>query len=95
MRYVIVCVIAIALFAPANVLAIDKDLVASATVSMEEAIKTALATVPGGKAAEVKLAKKKGQVAYQVEIVDASNNEHKVYVDAQNGKLIVEQKTMP
>ena len=69
----------------------DKELALSATISMEEAIKTAASSVPGGKPYEVEMTKKKGQVVYKVEIVDPSKNTHKVYVDAHNGKLVVEQ----
>jgi uncharacterized membrane protein YkoI len=69
----------------------DKNLALSATISMEEAIKTATATVPGGKPYEVEMGKKKGQAVYKVEIVDPSKNTHKIYVDAQTGKLVVEQ----
>jgi uncharacterized membrane protein YkoI len=69
----------------------DKELALSATISMEEVIKTAASSVPGGKPYEVEMTKKKGQVVYKVEIVDPSKNTHKVYVDAHNGKLVVEQ----
>ena len=68
----------------------DKDLALTATVSMEDAIKAALTSVPGGKPYEVEMTKKKGQAAYKVEIIDSSKKTHKVYVDANNGKIIVE-----
>lgn len=69
----------------------EKDLALTATVSMEDAIKTATTSVPGGKPYEVELSKKKGQAVYKIGIVDPSKNTHKVYVDAQTGKLVVEQ----
>jgi uncharacterized membrane protein YkoI len=69
----------------------DKELALSATISMEQAIKAAVTSVPGGKPYEVEMTKKKGQVVYQVEIVDPSKKTHKVYVDANNGKLVVDQ----
>jgi uncharacterized membrane protein YkoI len=68
----------------------DKDLALTAAVSMEDAIKAAVASVPGGKPYEVEMTKKKGQGAYKVEIVDPAKKSHKVYVDASNGKIIVE-----
>ncbi len=68
----------------------DKELALTATVSMEDAIKAAVTSVPGGKPYEVEMTKKKGQAAYKVEIVDSSKKTHKVYVDAANGKIIVE-----
>jgi uncharacterized membrane protein YkoI len=69
----------------------EKESALTATVSMEEAIKTATSSVPGGKPYEVEITKKKGQVVYKIEIVDPSKHTHKVYVDAQTGKLVVEQ----
>jgi len=69
----------------------DKELALTATITMEEAIKTAVTSVPGGKPYEVEMTKKKGQVVYKIEIVDPSKNTHKIYVDAQSGKLVVEQ----
>lgn len=69
----------------------EKELALEATTSMEQAIRTAVESVPGGKPYEVELSKKKGQIVYKVDIVDANKKAHKVYVDAQTGKLIVEQ----
>ncbi len=89
MRYLLLSAVFI-LGLGSAVWASDKDLALTATVSMEDAIKAAVATVPGGKPYEVEVTKKKGQAAYKVEIVDASKKTHKVFVDASNGKIIVE-----
>ena len=91
MRYPLIIAAFVFALSGAAWAASDKELALTATVSMEDAIKTATSSVPGGKAYEVEMGKKKGQVVYKIEIVDQSKKTHKVYVDAQNGKLVVEQ----
>jgi len=70
----------------------EKDLALQATTPMEQAIKTAVESVPGWKAYEAEITKKRGQVVYKVELVDETKNTHLIYVDAQTGKIVVEQK---
>ncbi len=89
MRYLLLSAVFI-LGLGSAVWASEKELALTATVSMEDAIKSAVATVPGGKPYEVETTKKKGVAAYKVEIVDASKKTHKVFVDASTGKIIVE-----
>ena len=89
MRYLLLSAVFVLTIGSA-VWASEKELALTATVSMEDAIKAAVASVPGGKPYEVETTKKKGQAAYKVEIVDPSKKTHKVYVDAMNGKIIVE-----
>jgi uncharacterized membrane protein YkoI len=91
MRYPLLIAIFVLGLSNAAWAASDKELALSATISMEEAIKAAVTSVPGGKPYEVEMTKKKGQVVYQVEIVDPSKKTHTVYVDASNGKLFVDQ----
>jgi len=90
MRYLLLSAAFILSLGSVAYAASDKELALTAAISMEEAIKAALTSVPGGKPYEVEMTKRKGQVAYQVEIVDSSKKTHKVYVDASNGKIIVE-----
>jgi uncharacterized membrane protein YkoI len=90
MRYPILAAVFVLSLAGAAFANSDKELALTAAVSMEDAIKAATSTVPGGKPYEVEMTKKKGQAAYKVEIVDPSKKTHKVFIDAQNGKVIVE-----
>jgi uncharacterized membrane protein YkoI len=62
----------------------NKDLVASAQITMEEAIKSATKAVPG-KAAEADLGKDDGRTIWKIEIIDNNNKSRTVYVDAQTG----------
>jgi uncharacterized membrane protein YkoI len=62
----------------------NKELVASAKIPMEEAIKSAIKVVPG-KAAEADLGKEDGRTIWKIEIIDNNNKSQTVYVDAQTG----------
>ena len=62
----------------------NKELVAGAKITMEEAIKSAIKTVPG-KAAEADLGKDDGRTIWKIEIIDNNNKSQTVYVDAQTG----------
>ena len=62
----------------------NKELVAGAKISMEEAIKNAIKAVPG-KAAEADLGKDDGRTIWKIEIIDHNNKSQAVYVDAQTG----------
>ena len=66
----------------------DKQMALEATISMEQAIKTAVDSVPGGKPYDVDMDKENGHVTYKIEIVDAAKKSYKVYVDAQTGEII-------
>ncbi len=68
----------------------NKTLAGTATIPLEEAVKKALAAVPG-KAVEAEIGKEDGRTCYVVEIVDRSNNTQKVYVDAQTGQAKVDK----
>ena len=63
----------------------NKELVASAKITMQEAIKSAMKAVPG-KAAEADLGKDDGRTIWKIEIIDHNNKSQTVYVDAQTGK---------
>ena len=65
----------------------DKKLSESATISLENAVKTALASTPG-KAVEVNMGKDDGRVVYKVEIIDTTGKSRHVYVDANNGTIL-------
>ena len=62
----------------------NKELIASAKVPMEDAIKSAIKAVPG-KAAEADLGKDDGRTIWKIEIIDHNNKSQTVYVDAQTG----------
>lgn len=69
----------------------NKELSESATITMDQAIKTAVAAVPG-KAVEAQLGKEDGRTVYEIDIIDASKKERTVYVDAQTGKTMKTDK---
>jgi uncharacterized membrane protein YkoI len=66
----------------------DKQMALEATISMEQAIKTAINSVPGGKPYEVEMDREDGRLTYKIQIVDATNKTYKVRIDAQNGQLL-------
>lgn len=68
----------------------NKTLAGTAAIPLEEAVKKALAAVPG-KAVEAEIGKEDGRTCYVVEIVDRSNNTQKVYVDAQTGQAKIDK----
>lgn len=63
----------------------NKTLAGSASIPLENAIKKALAVVPG-KAVEAEIGKDDGRTCYVVEIIDCDENTQKVYVDPQTGQ---------
>jgi uncharacterized membrane protein YkoI len=65
----------------------NKELAESAQITMDQAIKTAVAAVPG-KAVEAQLGKEDGRTVYEIDIIDSSKKERTVYVDAQSGKTM-------
>lgn len=66
----------------------DKKLSEQATITLESAVKTAVASVPG-KAVEVNMGKDDGRVVYKVEIIETGTGKTKhVYVDAQKGNIV-------
>lgn len=65
----------------------NKQLAEQAQITMDEAIKTAVAAVPG-KAVEAQLGKEEGRTVYEIDIIDTNNKERTVYVDAQNGRML-------
>jgi uncharacterized membrane protein YkoI len=62
----------------------NKELIAGAKISLEEAVKSAIKAVPG-KAAEADLGKDDGRTVWKIEIIDHNNKSQTVYVDAQTG----------
>lgn len=64
----------------------------NARVSMQEAVRTAEASVPGGKAKETHLETEGGRTVYEVELVDSTNNTRTVWVDAQSGRIVKHDK---
>lgn len=68
----------------------NKQLAATATVTLEDAVKHALKAVPG-KAVEAEIGKDDGRTVYEVEIIDSNNKTQKVYVDAQNGHTKIDR----
>ena len=68
----------------------NRTLAGTASIPLEEAVKKALATVPG-KAVEAEIGKDDGRTCYVVEIVDRNHKTQKVYVDAQTGQTKVDK----
>lgn len=66
----------------------DKQMALDATIPMEQAIKTAVESVPGGKPYEVEMDNEDGRITYKIQIVDAAKKTYKVRIDAQNGQLL-------
>jgi uncharacterized membrane protein YkoI len=64
----------------------------NARISMQQAVRTAEASVPGAKAKETHLETEGGRTVYEVELVDNSNNTRTVWVDAQNGRVVKTDK---
>lgn len=62
----------------------NRELIAGAKITMEEAIKSATKAVPG-KAAEANLGKDDGRTIWKIEVIDHNNKSQTVYVDAQTG----------
>ncbi len=58
---------------------------------MEEAVRSAVKAVPGGKAVEAELWKEDGRTVYEVEVIDANKKTQKVYVDAQTGQAKIDK----
>ena len=63
------------------------DLVKDATVTIDQAIKTALEKVPGT-AVEAELEKKHGKTVWEVEVVGADGKVMEVHIDAGSGAVI-------
>lgn len=68
----------------------NKELAATATVTLEDAVRHALKAVPG-RAVEAEIGKEDGRTVYEVEIIDSNNKEQKVYVDAQSGQAKIDR----
>jgi uncharacterized membrane protein YkoI len=69
----------------------NKELADSARIPMDQAVKAAVAAVPG-KAVEAELGKEDGRVAYEIEIIDNNKTTRTVYIDAQSGKTMKVEK---
>lgn len=59
---------------------------------MQQAVRTAEASVPGAKAKETHPETEGGRTVYEVELVDNTNNTRTVWVDAQNGRIVKTDK---
>ena len=68
----------------------NKTLAGSASIPLEDAVKKALAVVPG-KAVEAEIGKEDGKTCYEIEIVDRNNKTQKVYVDANTGQAKIDK----
>jgi len=63
------------------------EMAAAAKVTIDQAIKTALAKVPG-KVIEVELEKKYSKLLWEVEVVTAENKVMEVHIDAESGMVV-------
>lgn len=68
----------------------NRQLVASAKITLEEAVKHAVKAVPG-KAVEADIGKEDGRTVYKVEIIDTNNKTQHVYVDAVTGQAKIDK----
>ena len=68
----------------------NKELAATAKITLDEAVKNAVKAVPG-KAVEADIGKEEGRTVYKVEIIDSNNKTQKVYVDAVNGQTRIDK----
>jgi uncharacterized membrane protein YkoI len=68
----------------------NKELVNTAKITLEEAVKNALKLVPG-KAVEAEIGTESGRTVYEVEIIDQNHKTQTVLVDAQTGQAKVEK----
>ena len=90
MRYAVLPLIGVLLMLPAC--ASQETMAKNARVTMQEAVRTAEASVPGGKAKETHLETESGRTVYEVELVDNTNNTRTVWVDAQTGRIVKRDK---
>jgi uncharacterized membrane protein YkoI len=65
-----------------------RDLVTTTNISLIEAVRMAEASVKDGRAVEAELEKEDGRAVYEVELLDATQDERKVYIDAGTGKVV-------
>lgn len=70
----------------------QENMAKNAKITMQQAVRTAEASVPGAKAKETHLETEGGRTVYEVELVDNSNNTRTVWVDAQNGRIVKTDK---
>ena len=68
--------------------ATEKTMGLEATISMEQALRTAIASVPDSKPYEVEMEKEDGRISYKIALVDPAKKTYKVLIDAQNGQLL-------
>jgi uncharacterized membrane protein YkoI len=68
----------------------NKELAATAKITLDEAVKNAVKAVPG-KAVEADIGKEEGRTVYKIEIIDSNNKTQKVYVDAVNGQARIDK----
>ena len=69
----------------------NKELSASARITLEEAVRTAVQALPG-KAVEAQIGKEEGRTVYEVKIIDSHDKSRTVYVDAQTGQTMKIEK---
>ncbi|MGZ8374769.1 MAG: PepSY domain-containing protein [Nitrospira sp.] len=63
----------------------NKELIASAKITLEEAVRNAVKLVPG-KAVEAEIGTESGRTVYEVEVIDQNHKSQNVLVDAQTGQ---------
>ena len=70
------------------------EMAATAKVTIDQAIKTALEKVPS-KAVEAELEKKHDKLVWEVEVVTAENKLMEVHIDAESGAVIDVEEEKP
>lgn len=69
----------------------DQSTTAVPAISREQAEKTALATVPGGKVTSSELETDDGLQAWEVDIAATDGTEHEISVDAAKGTILTDE----
>lgn len=64
-----------------------KELAASATITLQQAVDKAVGNVPGT-VVEAELEKHDGRVVYEIEIIDEQGKECEVLIDAKTGETL-------
>ena len=64
------------------------SLVDAARIPMQDAVRTAAASIPGGKAIEAELTTEGDRIVYEVDVLDPSRTSRTVYVDAKSGTIV-------
>lgn len=97
MRYTVLTALAIALLVTGcawfgEMFDRHPEMARFATIPMQDAVRTAEAAVPGGKAIEADLTKENDRVVYEIDVLDNTKSTRTVFVDAKSGLIIKSER---